>query len=417
MAMRRRRALRWVLLGTVLSLALVVLAGWLAVRRAPVRIWPAVPFELQNRVAVVGYPAWVRYFPTDPAHVLEFESYVLHSNARETAELRRRGGDGTLPRADYLAISGGGDNGAFGAGFLKGWSAAGTRPTFKLVTGVSTGALTAPFAFLGPAWDDKLKALYTGISIRDIAERRSLLSALYMDAMEDNTPLRKLVERTVTREMVDAMVVEHDKGRTLLIATTNLDVRSAVIWNVTEIAATRRPDALELIHKILIASAAIPGTFPPVMIEVEKDDERFEEMHVDGGTASQVFVYPAAIKLQALAMRERALYIIRNARLDPEWAKVDLRTLPIALRAITCLIQNQGLGDLYRIYSIAQRDHLDYNLVYIPATFTEPHRTNFENRYMRTLFELGEKMGKEGNHWSKRPPVLVSGVDEDSGIQ
>ena len=196
--------------------------------------------------------------------------------------------------------------------------------------------------------------------------------------------------------MLDAMVAEHDKGRTLLIATTNLDVRSAVIWNVTEIAATRRSDALELIHKILIASAAIPGTFPPVMIDVEKDGERFEEMHVDGGTASQVFVYPAAIKLQALAMRERALYIIRNARLDPEWAKVDLRTLPIALRAITCLIQNQGLGDLYRIYSIAQRDHLDYNLVYIPATFTMPHRSNFENRYMRSLFELGEKMEKRG---------------------
>jgi hypothetical protein len=214
--------------------------------------------------------------------------------------------------------------------------------------------------------------------------------------------------------MLDGIAAEYEKGRTLLIATTNLDVRTPVIWNITEIAATKRPDALALVHKILIASAAIPGTFPPVMIEVEKDGEHFEEMHVDGGTASQVFVYPAAIKLQALAMRERALYIIRNARLDPEWAKVDLRTLPIALRAITCLIQNQGLGDLYRIYSIAQRDHLDYNLVFIPATFTLPHLTNFENRYMRTLFDLGEKMGKEGNHWSKRPPTLISGVDEDS---
>jgi len=393
---------------------LAVVAGWLVLRGAPVRTLPAVPFELKNSVAVVGYPAWVRYLPTDPAHVLEFEAYVLHSNAREAAELKRHGGNGTLPRADYLAISGGGDNGAFGAGYLKGWSESGKRPRFKLVTGVSTGALTAPFAFLGPAYDERLKALYTGITIRDIAERRSLLSALYMDAMEDSTPLRKLVERTVTKDMLDAIAVEHDKGRTLLIATTNLDIRSAVIWNVTEIAATKRPDALALVHKILIASSAIPGTFPPVMIEVENDGEHFEEMHVDGGTASQVFVYPAAIKLQALAMRERALYIIRNARLDPDWAKVDLRTLPIALRSITCLIQNQGLGDLYRIFSIAERDHLDYNLVYIPSTFTTPHKTNFEKRYMGELFDLGEKMGKEGNHWSKRPPTLVSGVDDDS---
>jgi hypothetical protein len=163
-----------------------------------------------------------------------------------------------------------------------------------------------------------------------------------------------------------------------------------------------------------MASAAIPGTFPPVMIEVEKDGERFEEMHVDGGTASQVFVYPAAMHLQVLAARERSLFIIRNARLDPDWAKVDLRTLPIALRAITCLIQNQGLGDLYRIYAIAQRDHLDYNLVYIPSSFTTPHRSNFEKSYMRALFDVGERMGREGGRWSKHPPVLASGIDEDS---
>jgi predicted acylesterase/phospholipase RssA len=152
----------------------------------------------------------------------------------------------------------------------------------------------------------------------------------------------------VTQEVLDAIAVEHAKGRILLLATTNLDVRRAVIWNVTEIAATKAPGALDLVHKIMIASAAIPGTFPPVMIDVEANHRRYQEMHVDGGTAAQVFVYPAALQLHELFERQRTLYVIRNARLDPEWAQVDRRTLPIAFRAITCLIQNQGVGDLYR---------------------------------------------------------------------
>ena len=193
-----------------------------------------------------------------------------------------------------------------------------------------------------------------------------------------------------------------------------------MIWNVTEIAATHRPDALALVHKILLASAAIPGTFPPVMIDVEQDGKRYQEMHVDGGTANQVFVYPAASDLAKLskendASRSRTLYVIRNARLDPEWAQVDRRTLPIALRAITCLIQYQGIGDLYRIYSITRRDHVDFNLAYIPPTFDTPHTTDFDTAYMRSLFDLAYKMAVEGVEWSKHPPVLLSGEGDEAG--
>lgn len=235
--------------------------------------------------------------------------------------------------------------------------------------------------------------------------------------MADNAPLWKLVRKYVTPGLLEAIAVEHEKGRILLVATTNLDVRRPVIWNVTKIAATRLPGALELVQKILIASAAIPGTFPPVMIDVEAGGKSYQEMHVDGGTASQVFVYPAAIRLHEIAERERTLYIIRNARLDPEWAQVDRRTLPIALRAITCLINSQGLGDLYRIYAITQRDKIGYNLAYIPAAFTQPHISDFDPAYMQALFRLGEQMAEEGQEWSQRPPVLVSGVDDDSSEQ
>jgi len=374
----------------------------------------AVPEDLQTQANVVGFPSGIRYFPRDAGHVEEFERDYLDSLDREIHYRYNQGEEGPLPPAAFLAISGGGDNGAFGAGLLYGWTEAGTRPEFKLVTGVSTGALIAPFAFLGPAYDERLKALYTGISMKDIAEQRSILSILYGDAMADNTPLWNLVKKYVTQEMLDAIAAEHEKGRILLVATTNLDVRRPVIWNVTKIAATKLPGALALIQKILIASAAIPGTFPPTMIDVEAGAKTYQEMHVDGGTAAQVFVYPAAIHLAKLAQRERKVYIIRNARLDPEWAQVDRRTLPIAFRAITCLIQYQGLGDLYRIYAITQRDHVDYNLAFIPATFDTPHTSEFDTTYMRALFDLGYRMAAEGHEWwYKRPPVLVSGVDEE----
>ena len=144
------------------------------------------------------------------------------------------GPHGPLPPAAYLAISGGGDNGAFGAGLLSGWTKTGTRPEFKLVTGVSTGALISPFAFLGPAWDEPLKALYTAVSLKDIAVERSILSVVYGDSMADTTPLWNLLKKSVTQEMLDAIAVEHEKGRILLVGTANLDARRPVIWNITE---------------------------------------------------------------------------------------------------------------------------------------------------------------------------------------
>jgi predicted acylesterase/phospholipase RssA len=240
--------------------------------------------------------------------------------------------------------------------------------------------------------------------------------------MADTSPLYGLVRKYVTQDMLDAIAAEYDKGRILLVGTTNLDARRPVIWNVTKIAATHSPEALALVHKILMASAAIPGTFPPVMIDVQVGEKAYHEMHVDGGTSNQVFVYPVAAELAKLSaehdsQRQRTLYIIRNARLDPEWAQVDRRTLPIAMKAISCLIQYQGMGDLYRIYTIARRDHVDYNLVYIPPTFKTPHTAEFDTAYMRSLFDLAYGMAVDGHEWAKNPPVLLSGEGEDARLK
>jgi predicted acylesterase/phospholipase RssA len=407
-----RGCVRWIVFVVGAFVALVV-GLFLLLRPSGVTRRSAVPSELQALAVVPGFPNFVRYFPTDATHVEAFERDFLDSNERERLELQRHGHTGELPPVSYLAISGGGDNGAFGAGLLNGWSAAGDRPTFKLVTGVSTGALTAPFAFLGPAYDATLKSIYTGISLRDIALKRSPLWVLFGDSLSDNAPLRKLVRKHVTQEVLDAIANERDKGRILLVATTNLDARRPVIWNVTEIAAARSQKALELVQKILIASSAIPGTFPPVMIDVLAGGQAYQEMHVDGATAAQLFVYPAAVQLQRLVARQRTLYIIRNARLDPQWAQVERRTLPIVFRAIACLVQFQGIGDLYTIYTITERDHVAFNLTFIPPTFDYPHEQLFDTKYMTELFAVGERMAVKGTDWWwKHPPVLLSGVPE-----
>lgn len=393
---------------------LAILAAFLAQGCATATRRQAVPLHLETKAVVSGFPEGIRYFPRDATQLLEFEQDMVDSWKRERDDRRSRGQTGPLPPAAYLAISGGGDNGAFGAGLLAGWTKAGTRPEFKLVTGVSTGALISPFAFLGPAYDEQLKAMYTAVSMKDIAVKRSILSVIYGDSMADTTPLWNLLKKSVTQDMLDAIAAEHEKGRILLVGTTNLDARRPVIWNVTRIAASRRPGSLELVRKILLASAAIPGTFPPVMIGVEAGNQSYDEMHVDGGTASQVFVYPAGMKLHEISEargieRERRLFVIRNARLDPEWAEVDRRTLPIAMRAIACLIQYQGIGDLYRIYSLARRDEIDYNLAYIPSTFDVPHTAEFDPDYMSRLFQFAYGLAERGYSWAKSPPILVSG--------
>jgi predicted acylesterase/phospholipase RssA len=366
----------------------------------------AVPAALTGQAIVPGL-ADVRYRIGVDNEAMQQEA--IESFRREQTYLAGQGHRGPLPPAVYLAVSGGGDNGAFGAGLLNGWSAAGNRPEFKLVTGVSTGALIAPFAFLGPAYDVKLKAFYTEVSPTDILERRSVLAAVTSDALADNRPLWQQVEKEVDRALLDTIGAEYAKGRLLLVATVDLDARQPILWNLTRIAASQDPKALDLFRSVMIASAAIPGAFPPVMIDVEAGGQAYQEMHVDGGTMSQVFIYPPSLQVRETGRklgvsRDRAAYIIRNARLDPEWAQVDRRTMSIAGRAIASLIHSQGLGDLYRIYLTTQRDGVDFNLAYVPASFNAPHREEFDTEFMRALFQTGFEMAAKGYPWEKKPP-------------
>jgi len=330
---------------------------------------------------------------------------------REKTWRNSKGLTGPLPPVNFLAISGGGDNGAFAAGLLNGWSKSGTRPEFKLVTGVSTGALIAPFAFLGPKYDAHLKDFYTNTKPKDIFNPRWLLKAITSDAMADTSPLWRKLAKEINRELLDEIATEHKKGRLLLIGTSDLDAQQGIIWNMTKIASSRDARALKLFRSIIIASAALPGAFPPVMVDVEVNGKKYQEMHVDGGTVAQVFVYPPSLKLKELAgkqnaLRKRNLYIIRNSRLDPQWANTQRHILSIAKRSISSLIQSQGVGDLYRIYLTAKRDGVAYNLAYIPASFNEEHHEEFDTKYMRALYKLAYKLSVDGFQWNKAPPSL-----------
>jgi len=310
---------------------------------------------------------------------------------------------------NYLAISGGGANGAFGAGLLKGWTETGARPEFDMVTGISTGALTAPFAFLGSEYDHVLEQIYTNYSTKDLVKKRNPINALRSDALGDTRKLAALIAKFMDDDLMRALADEHRKGRTLVIGTTNLDVERPVTWNVARIAASGQPFAYDLVRRIILASASIPAAFPPVAIDVDVDGRKYDELHVDGGTAAQVFLYPTGIPwdevLEKLEVPGRPnAFVIRNSRVDPNASAVNRKLFPITNKAIASLIRSQGIGDLYRIYALTYRDGLQFHLAYIPETFDEIPNEVFDRVYMRKLFDLGYEMAKSGYDWHRSPP-------------
>lgn len=364
------------------------------------------PLALAADIQPLDIPHARFYADSDPA--------VLEALARETVAKRRAYRKAAGARRDrtkstaFLAISGGGDDGAFGAGLLVGWTARGDRPEFSVVTGISTGALSAPFAFLGPDYDHALKSVYTATKAEDIFVQVSLISIFEGDAASDTTPLRNLIARYVDHEMVRRIAEEHHKGRLLLIGTTNLDQARSVIWNIGAIASSGHPRARELIIEVLRASASIPGVFPPVMLDVTVGGQRYEEMHVDGGATTQMFLYPPQLRLKQVARSETSVrdvaYIIRNGRLFREEETVKRRTFSVASQAIQTMIASNAVNDLYRIYLTTRRDGVAFNLAYLDDGFAIPYSGPFDQGYMNKLFAYGYRKGVEGYDWQKTPP-------------
>ncbi len=364
------------------------------------------PENLVDEAVVPGVPEarfWGDRLPADMADRLDLLEAQTQSYAQAS-------GRDIFSEPDYyLAISGGGARGAYGAGLLAGWSETGNRPEFGMVTGISTGALIAPFAFLGPDYDDELRDLYTTMSTDDLIRRRNIFAILTGDAIADREGLRNLLDKHITAKMMEELAREYSKGRRLYIGTTNLDAKRPVVWSVGAIATSGDPGALQLIRNVLLASASIPGALPPVYLDVKAGGAIYDEMHVDGGVSSQVFLYPGALDLRELNEflgfeGEQRVYVIRNSKLEPAWEAVPPRLHRISLQSIDTLIATQGVGDLYRIFLGAQRDGLSYRLAYIPPEFDLKPKELFDPEYMMRLYELGFRRGKEGTAWVSSPP-------------
>jgi hypothetical protein len=406
----------------VLASALICLSGLLILVQgcAVVRARNPVPPAYMDEARVVGMPDVRGYgdSPDDSMH----RSAVESIRQELAAQPGKPAGVFATPTVDILALSGGGADGAFGAGLLCGWTEHGDRPQFKFVTGISTGSLIAPFAFLGPGYDQRLKEVYTTISTKNIYRVRNLLKLLRSDSIADTWPLAELAAKSMDDDMLRAIAIEHQKGRRLFVGTTNLDAQRLTIWDMGAIASVGTPEAYKLFRQILLASASIPVMFPPIYLEVEAGGHKYDEVHVDGGVAAQVITYefvfrPLAVKTEVRGKdakpRPGRMYIVRNSKTKPEWGVTEAGLRGITERALNTIIKYQGIGDLYRIYTLSKLDGWDFNLAEIPEDFNVQRQEEFDRNYMNQLFNLGYDQGRRGYSWMKYPPGLQRAIEAE----
>jgi predicted acylesterase/phospholipase RssA len=342
----------------------------------------------------------------DPAMERDLEQ----SFEQESPEDFPRAADG-LVHYPHLALSGGGSNGAFGAGFLNGWTSTGKRPTFKIVTGVSTGALMAPFAFLGPAYDGALRWFYTKTRSRDIFVLPSLVRQLLVgESLANTEPLAALIAQYVDAAFIRQIADAHNRGLRLYIGTTDLDSQNFVVWNMGLIATSGRPEAVDLFRKVMLASASIPIAFPPVFFEVEAGGQRYDEMHVDGGVGARMFMHGSLFSPSAI--RERAgrgdgredIFVIHNGRLAAVPMATPRSLRGIALRTLESTGKSASFGDLWRMYAFANREQAGFHWITITTNVDLVAEEVFDPRQMKALYDVGYETARAGPVWSTRPP-------------
>lgn len=302
-----------------------------------------------------------------------------------------------------LTLSGGGENGAFAAGILNAWSDSGTRPEFLTVTGVSTGALAAPFAFLGSEYDDELRRLYGGLERDEILSFRNIFNILPKASVTSSKPLRRLLEEYVTDDFLAQITTEHKRGRRLLVQTVSLDAQRPVLWDMGAIASSGAPNAAEVFQEVLLASASIPGVFPPVLIEVETAAGTRDELHVDGSVYSQT-AYVPGWRIPNIVSGRPTLYAIRNGRVTPEADVTDPRLFTIMSRSLDTLLKVQGAADLRGAYELGKQNGTNFNFTWIGAEFDYPLEEPFDPEYMQALYQYGYDRFKSGALWSNAPP-------------
>ena len=312
--------------------------------------------------------------------------------------------DGSI---EILSLSRGGAGGAFGAGVLVGLSQSGTRPKYEIVTGVSTGALIAPFAFLGSEWDAQLADAYTDQTTDGFLRMRGL-GALFLPGIFRNEPLRQLIERFITPELQAAVAREDARGRLLLVVTTNLDSGAAIVWDMGAIAR-RGETSLPLFRNILLASASVPAVFPPVMITVEAAGSRFQEMHVDGGVTMPFLLLPdlASLWLEPHpALRGARAFVIVNGRVDAVADETPRNTLSIMARSFDVNQMVQTRDALAVAATFAERNAMDVRFTHVPEDFPFDGALDVDRAVMLALYQRGLALAASGMVWQSVPEYL-----------
>ena len=362
-----------------------------------------VPTKEQASLAVVSnYPKSIRLVAYGDTEKLfsEFDEFLK--------DIRVNGG--ADEKFTVLSLSGGGENGAYAAGLINGWHDAGNCPEFDIVTGVSTGSLIAPMAFLGLRYNEFLKRAYTEIDVNNIFTKKSLYRLMHEpESLTDSTPLSKLIAAVLDEEAMVRIAGEHRKGRRLFVVTTNLDERTGVIWDIGAIANSGNPDSLNLIHQVVLASSSIPIVFQPVLINVTIGEETYDELHVDGGVVTQSFgaglLNPKVMKESKNAV-PRELYIIQNGWLEPRRHLVKRNIASFTDSTLSTMFNICGLNDIIRSYFRCKAIGADFNCIDIPEDFDTQADGPFDKEFMRALYYVGYDFGKNSQQWMKVPPMV-----------
>jgi predicted acylesterase/phospholipase RssA len=322
------------------------------------------------------------------------------------------------PRINILALSGGGADGAFGVGALVGLTRSASRPQFSVVTGVGAGALIAPYAFLGSAWDDRLIELYTSGRAEHLLQSRGL-GALFGSSVYRGEPLKELVDRDATDELIQAVAHEASTGRLLLVATTDVSIGEPVVWDLGSIAMNGGPGARALFRDVLVASASVPGLLPPVVIRVQQEQALFEEVHVDG-TATVPFLVPLAfVELSADAgdrLQRAAVYIIVDGRLSEQPASIRLRTRSLRSRSVSAGLNHMFRTTLELTAADVEREGAQLQFAAIPVTYPQLDPFDFRTPTMRSLFQYGYKCAQAHRLWISSRGVGADGASRTAAV-
>ena len=374
--------------------------------------------DFTGEVTVSGMPD-IRTDMADPDPVVMRKSLI---------ESFRQEGKGDYPTDvlgiktyPVLAISGSGAYSAYSAGFLKGWSGSGTRPLFKIITGVSSGTIISFYAFLGQDYDRDLEKFFTSISTKDIMTQKSIPGILLSDSLMSSAPLVKRIAEVVNEDSIARVAAEHRRGRRLFFGTVNLDSQQFIVWDMGAIACKGTPESLELFRKVALASSSMPMTFPPVHFKVTSaSGEVYDEMHVDGATMRDIFYIDQLTKNMEGAAKvfgadpskyKPRLYIINSCHSRPDKKRIQDNLFSVVGGSLDAISSAQNNGDMYRLYANAKRRHLDFNLAVIPDDFKFHSKEEFDKPEMRRLFDRGYEDAIHGYRWYKTPPGYAAEDD------